>query len=266
MYTWAPLIRIASAPQTATAEEYLSHSSFTLRGIIVREEIPIPMPKHMAVFTAADGQAVAAGSTLALCGDEVIPAPAAGIFTQETDGYEHLTTDMFSEISLHELQLLQLSDASDNEYLGKIISGSGWLLAAEADSACADSLREGQSTAVTVQSDTPFAMNVTVIHISPEQQGKCAVVFRCIDRLQQTYHLRQLTVLLPNTTLEGLRVPTETIHTDEAGCFVYILSASKAEKTYVTILSTETDFTIVSKDSSADALRAGDTILISAPS
>lgn len=265
LYLCAPLVRIASAPQVTVAEEYALHRHFTLHGIIVRKELPIPLPKGDAVVVAADGQAVAAGSTIAICGDDPVTAPIAGIYLRETDGFEHLTADMLSELTPDGITQLQGYFVADTPFMGKIIGGTGWLLAALADTECTNELQEGQSIRLTVQTDSPFEVTATVLHISTEDRGKCAVVFRCIDRLQQTCHLRQLTVSLPDSHLEGLRIPTETVHTDEAGSFVYTLSASKAEKIYITILSEEDDFTIVAKDRSANALRAGDQIIISAP-
>ena len=256
LYLCAPLIRIASAPQVTLAEEYTLHRHVTLHGIIVREELPIPLPK---------GGTVVAGSTVAICGDEPVTAPIAGIYLQETDGFEHLTADMLSELTPDGIAQLEARCISDTPFMGKIIGGTGWLLAAPADTECTNELQEGQSVRLTVQTDPPFAVTATVLHISPEDRGKCAVVFRCIDRLQQTCHLRQLTVSLPGSHLEGLRIPTETVHTDEAGSFVYTFSASRAEKRYITILSEEDNFTIVAKDRFADALRAGDQIIISAP-
>lgn len=265
LYLCAPLIRIASAPQVATVQEYVRQRTHTLRGIIVREETPIPRQAISAVPVAADGQAVAAGSTIAVFGRQSIPAPTAGIYVRETDGYEYLTADMLAEITPTGVDRLLRSDAADTPYLGKIIRGNGWLLAAAADTSCADLLQEGRSLELTVQAEEPFTLTAAVIHISPSENGRCAVVFRCIDRLQHTLHLRHLTVSLSDESMEGLCVPTQTIHTDEAGSFVYTLSASKAEKTYVTILSEENDVTVVSKDSSADTLCAGDTIIVSAP-
>lgn len=265
LYLYAPLIRIASAPQVTLAEEYTLHRHVTLHGIIVREELPIPLSKRGTVVVAVDGQAVAAGSTVAICGDEPVTAPIAGIYLQETDGFEHLTADMLSELTPDGIAQLEARCISDTPFMGKIIGGTGWLLAAPADTECTNELQEGQSIRLTVHADSPFEVTATVLHISTENCGKCAIVFRCIDRLQQTCHLRQLSVSLPGSHLEGLRVPTKTVHTDEAGSFVYTFSASKAEKTYVTILSEEDDFTIVAKDRSANALRAGDQIIISAP-
>lgn len=265
LYLCAPLVRIASAPQMTVAEEYALHRHFTLYGIIVREELPIPLPKRGTVVVAADGQAVAAGSTVAICGDAPVTAPIAGIYLRETDGFEHLSADTLSELTPDGIAQLQARTLPDTASAGKVIGGNSWFLAASADTECTGELQEGQSIRLTVQTDSPFAVTATVLHISPEDRGKCAVVFRCIDRLQQTCHLRQLTVSLPGSHLEGLRIPTETVHTDEAGSFVYTFSASRAEKRYITILSEEDDFTIVAKDRSADALRAGDQIIISAP-
>lgn len=265
LYLWAPVIRILTAPETAVVEEYSKQSSYTMEGIIIREETLIPYPKLGAVPIVADGQALAAGAQIALSGDRYILAPSAGIYLRETDGFETLTEDTLSDITPTELDRLLQTDAANSSNLGKIISGNGWLFAALGEIDWVDSLQEGQSAKLTIQSDIPMELTATVLHISPEENGRCAVVFRCIDHLQSTVRLRHLTATMNGSNARGLRIPTEAVYTDEAGSFVYKRSASRAEKLYVTILSEDNDFTIVFQDSSAHALHAGDTIIISAP-
>lgn len=265
VYLCAPVTRILTAAETAVAEEYFEQSGCTLEGIILREEIVIPRPKARAVPIAEDGQALAAGAQLAVCGDQFILAPAAGIYLRETDGFEHLSPQAPTDITPAALNTLLQTPAAGTPDLGKIIVGSGWLFAASADAQWAEQLQEGSSAVLNVQTETPFSLTATVLHISPAENGRCVVVFRCIDHLRSTAHLRQLSVTLTDTVLQGLRIPTQAVHIDEAGSFVYKHSASRAEKTYVTILSENSDFTVVSRDSSAHALHAGDTIIISAP-
>lgn len=265
LYLWAPVSRILTAPETAVAEEYFKQSTYTMEGIIVRKETTIPYPNIRAVPTIEDGQAIAAGTQIAVSGDQAILAPAAGIYLREIDGYEHLTEDMLSGITAAELERLKQTDPANSPALGKIISGNGWLFAALVETDCVEALQEGQSIRLTIQADTSMEVTAAVLQISLEENGKCAVVFRCIDHLQSTAHLRHLTATINSSSIQGLRIPTEAVYTDEAGSFVYILSASQAEKRYVTILSEDNDFTIVSQDSSAHALHAGDTIILSAP-
>lgn len=265
LYLCAPVTHILSAPQTAVAEEYYKQSTYILDGIIIRKETPIPYPQLGTISIAADGQAVAAGAQIAVCGDQFILAPAAGIYLRETDGFEHLTEDMLSDIIPGELNRLLQADPVHTLNSGKLVSGTGWLFAALAEPDCAALLQEGQTATLSFSSETPIEVTATVLHISPEENGKCAVVFRCIDHLQSTAGLRHLTATINGSSIRGLRIPTEAVYTDEAGSFIYKHTASKAEKTYVTILSEDNDFTIVSQDSSAHALHAGDTIILSAP-
>ena len=265
LYLCAPVSHLLSSPQTAVAEDYYKQNSHTLEGIIIRRETRIPDPKLGAVFLIEDGQTVAAGTQLAVSDNQPLPAPAAGIYLRETDGFEHLTEDMLSDITPAVLNRLLQSDPVHTLNAGKIISGNGWLIAALGETDCMEALQVGQSIRLTIQSDTPTEVTATVLQISPEENGTCAVVFRCIDHLQSTLRLRHIAVTLNGSSTRGLRIPTQAVHTDEAGSFVYKNAASKAEKTYVTILSEDNDFTIVSRDSSAHALHAGDTIILSAP-
>lgn len=265
LYLCAPVSRILTVPETVAAEEYFRQNTYTLEGIIIRKETTIPYPKFGAVPILEDGQAIAAGAQIAVSGNQFILAPAAGLYLRETDGYEHLTEEMLFEITPLQLERLEQADPAHSPALGKIISGNAWLFAALAEADCAESLQKGQSIRLTIQADAPMEVTAAVLQISPAENGRCAVVFRCIDRLQSTAHLRHLTASINSSSIQGLRIPTEAVFTDETGSFVYILSASQAEKRYVTILSEDNDFTIVSQDSSAHALHAGDTIILSAP-
>lgn len=263
MYLWGAVVRFASVPQVIAAEEYIQQQNFSLHGIIAREETLISFRGIGAVPVVSDGQAVATGSTVAVWGEQNIPAPIAGIYVNQADGFEHLTADMLSKLTPEKLEALPRANTSIPRHAGKIIGKSHWFLAVTVEAECTALLQEGGSVELNAQVETPFSFTATVIHISPAENGRCTVVFRCIDHLQNILQLRQLTVLLPHSRVEGLSIPTQAIHTDETGCFVYVLSASTAEKKYVTILSEGDVRTVVSKDSSADALRAGDNILIS---
>ena len=263
LYLCAPVIDLLTAPKTAVAEEYFRQSTYTLEGIIIREETTIPSPNPSAVPIAEDGQAVAAGARIAVCGDQFILAPSAGIYLRETDGFEHLTESILADITPAALDGLLQADPASSSAQGKIISGNKWLFAALAETDCAALLQEGRTARLTIPSDSPIELTATVLRISPEENGRCAVVFRCIDHLQSTVRLRRLTATMNGSQTQGLRLPTQAVCTDEAGSFVYRYTASKAEKIYVTILSEDNDFTIVSKDSSAHALHAGDRIISS---
>jgi len=265
MYLWGAVIRFASVPQVIAAEEYIRQESSPLHGIIAREETLISFRGIGAVPVVADGQAVAAGTTVAVWGEQNIPAPTAGIYVNQADGFEYLTGDTLSKFTPDKLEELPQANTSIPQHAGKIIDKSHWFLAVTAEAECAALLQEGYCVELNAQGESPFSFNATVIHISSAENGHCIVVFRCIDHLQNILHLRQLTVLLPHSPVEGLLIPKQAIYTDETGSFVYVLSASMAEKKYVTILSEEDRCTVVSKDSSADALRAGDHILISTP-
>jgi len=266
LYILAPLLRnVGDSCRTAIAEEYLREEIWELHGIIIREEAVIPSQGITAFPTAADGQAVAAGTEIAAGPMGSILAPAAGIYVRQTDGYEHLTLQMVSSLSPDDVTEFEAFAFSEAPNLGKIVTDHSWLLAVAITDEQAAHLKMHSHVVFTAKGETELTLTATAVHISPSEKGRCVAVFRCVDHLRSVLHLRQLTVLLPQSRTEGLRIPAAAVYADEGRSFVYIRSASRAEKIYVNILFEEADAVIVSKDSSADALRAGDTVIIGAP-
>ena len=264
LYIFAGVLQITgdSFP-TAIAEEAVQEVVWELDGIIIREESVIPAQGIAAIPTADDGQAVAAGAEIAVGPNGSIPAPCAGIYVRHLDGYEYLTPQIVSDLSPTALDRLQKQPASPN--LGKLITDHSWQLAVTLDDTQAAQLQPDSRVVLTVKEDPTLALPASVIHISTPEQGRCTALFRCTERLDSIVQLRKLTVFLTKERTEGLRIPIGAVHTDEAGSFIYIRCAHRAEKYYVTILSEEADAYIVSKDSSANALRAGDTVILGTP-
>lgn len=264
LYILAGVLEITGKqPSTAVAQEAARKSVMELKGIIIREETVIPARGFAALPTAADGQAVPAGGEIAVSSAGKTYAPCAGIYVRETDGYEHLTPQMVWELSPADADRLQMQPASPN--IGKLITDHSWLLAVTMETEQAARLQTDSHVVFACKEAPDLSLTASVIHISPSEHGKCLAVFRCTEHLSHILHLRELTVLLTETRPEGLRIPAVAVHTDEAGSFVYIRYAHRAEKQYVTVLSEEDDTCIVSKDSSADALRVGDTVILGTP-
>lgn len=265
LYLSAPVIRILSAPKTAVVLPYSEQPVYTLQGILIREELLIPSLGIGTVSVTESGQTVAAGALIAVKGSESLLAPVPGLYLRETDGLEHLTADMLSALTPRSLVQLRESQPTATANHGKLICGNEWLFAALTDAEYAERLQTNRSVSLTAQTQPPFSFTATVIQVSSAENGKCAVVLRCIDHLHHIAHLRQLTVTAAGTPVQGLRVPAEAVYADEHGSFVYRCSASEAEQCYVTIVSEETDWFLVSQDRSAYALHAGDTIILKAP-
>lgn len=230
---------------------------------MIREEAVIPPQGITAFPTVADGQAVAAGAQIARSGNTGIFAPAAGIYTHSTDGYEHLSQEDVSILSVQDAdRLLQIQPIHTPNF-GKIVTDHSWLLVAVTDTALPHSIQAKDRIILTAVGSKDFTLTATVVQVIQSEQNRCAVVFRCVDHLSDTLSLRHLTVSLPLGQIEGLRIPTKAIYTDETGSYVYIRSAAHAKKIYVNILFVENNDTIVAAGNSADTLQVGDIIILS---
>ena len=103
-----------------------------------------------------------------------------------------------------------------------------------------------------------------VTRISHPSNGQCAVVFKCRTALNDTIALRELTADIVYDRVSGLRIPAKSVHVDEDGqTFVYVISAMEVEKKTVEVICSTGDYYIVSVESRADALRAGNEIIVS---
>ena len=90
------------------------------------------------------------------------------------------------------------------------------------------------------------------------------MVFSTERALDDTLNMRVAAANIVFSEEDGLRVPLKAVHVDKDGkTFVYCLTAQQVEKKYVSILSTEKDYYLVSIDADADALREGNTVVVS---
>ena len=107
-------------------------------------------------------------------------------------------------------------------------------------------------------------MTAVVQQISVADNGQCAVVFKCRTAMNETLALRQLTAEIVYDEISGLRVPVKAVHLSEDGTpFVYVISAMKVEEKPIEILYTADDYYIAAIGTAANALRAGNEIIVS---
>ena len=261
LYLGAFFFRQLIAPyETVTAQEFLQEDILSLSVIVIREETVIHTIGQHIDFTAESGQTLAKGTPVAIVETRTVTTPVAGIFLQELDGYEHLSPDTLKDLTVWQLDTLLEDPHTSVNSAGKVITGFVWYLAAALHESDAARLQVGTN----LQLNTEKPVSASVIHISAPTDGKCAVIFRCTDHLESALYSRELSASILCSKTEGLRIPKAAVLKEEDGrCFVFVISARRAEKKNVTILSETDEDVIVEKDSSAGSLRAGDTIIVS---
>lgn len=193
-----------------------------------------------------------------------IQSPVSGIFTTAVDGYEYLTPEMLAELTPDSLRELAGQRNDPGENLGKVVTGSKWYFAALVNEEDALRLTEGGTAMLELGKYASGTVTAIVQRISHPQNGQCAVVFKCRTALTDTLALRELTAEIVYEQISGLRVPTKAVHVDDEGhTFVYVISAMQVEKKGVQVLYSAGEYYIVAIETDADALRAGNEIIVS---
>ena len=92
-----------------------------------------------------------------------------------------------------------------------------------------------------------------------------AVVFSCDTALADTLAMRTVSANVVFDAYSGIRVPTEALQTDEDGeqAYVWVITAMQLERKNVSVLYQNEDFAVIARDSSANALREGNTVVVS---
>ena len=192
-------------------------------------------------------------------------APAAGVFSAETDGFEGLTPAVLDGISPEGVENLrsQGSDVPD-DVIGKIVTNHAWYYAAVMAEKDSDRLRVGDVTSLDFGYRSSRTVRASVRSISPtDRAGKVAVVFRCSSALAETLSLRLAEAEVVFRTYSGLRVPKKAVHVEDGKTVVYTVSAGQMERKSVDILYTGEDFYLVEAGSEGSSLRAGNELIIS---
>ena len=193
----------------------------------------------------------------------MIEAPSAGIFTRTTDGFESTSSAEVTSITVSGLKDLmnQSAEPEDGAY-GKLIRSFTWQFLALVDEATAERLSEGASVSLGFSRYYSGLIPATVLSVSKEDGGKCAVVFSTKYALSETMAMRHATAEIIFSQSNGLRVPVSAMHVDEDGnSFVYCLTAQKVEVKPVEILTSNDEYYLVRQETSAKALHEGDTLI-----
>ena len=192
-------------------------------------------------------------------------APAAGVFSAETDGFESLTPAVLDGITPEGVENLrtQGSDVPD-DVIGKVVTNHAWYYAAVMAEKDSDRLRVGDVTSLDFGYRSSRTVRATVRSISPtDRSGRVAVVFRCSSALAETLSLRLAEAEVVFRTYSGLRVPKKAVHVEDEKTVVYTVSAGQMERKVVDILYTGEDFYLVEAGSEGSSLRAGNELIIS---
>lgn len=232
--------------------------SLELTGLVIRREQLICSPGK-AQLCPADGERLPADSLIAVFHDgSELRSQASALFFSDYDGFEYLSPDSLSSLSRRDLEaLLQQGAEPDKGAIGRLVSGWDWYFAAlpESDAALPSPGRctllfEGMEQGVAAElisagEDLPFILRLT-----------CGG--------EEYLHLRKTKAQLIFSEHTGLELPEEAVRQDADGNeYVYTITAGLVERRPVEILYRAEGRCIAAVSTRADALREGNTLIVS---
>ncbi len=210
-----------------------------------------------------------------------VTAKHSGTFSALVDGLEDvLTPAAVRELTPSALDAILDAGAGHVEAVGKLITSNRWYFAANLPVEVAEQLKTGSTALLRFSGDFDQDVEMRVEQINGEENGQACVVFSTDRYLGQTTLLRFQSAELIFNSYSGLRIPKQALHmekyttadaqsgqvTEHQMLGVYILIAGKAEFKQVRVVTESDEFYVVESVSAtaADALRAGDEIIVRA--
>ena len=219
--------------------------SAAIEGVAVRTEEPLTVPAGIA-----DGARVPAGA-------DGFARPAVCFL--QADGYEYLTPDMLDGLTVESLRDILAAEPEKSLSGGRAVYG----FASLADDGAP--LHEGGSCEILFDGFEKSTA-AEIISVSAAENGQRALLLRLTASSPEYLSLRRSGAEIIFSRYSGLELPLEAVHTDgERNNFVYISTAGIVRSLDVDIIYTDKagGFCLAAQDASFDALREGNTVIVS---
>lgn len=214
-----------------------------------------------------------------------LTAPEAGLYSAEVDGFESvLTPELLDGLTPSQLSSLT-ADPSVSSRVGKLVLGDAWYYAAilSAEDAMAlqerqAALRNGDTLLLRFSKGVDRDLPVTLQSVGARENGRVVAVFRGTAYLQELTLLRQQRAEVITGTIDGIRVPRESLRAERAyldengktavedGTGIYCMVGREARFKPVEVVYSADTFVLVrsTSDSGDRQLRPGERIVVSA--
>jgi hypothetical protein len=223
---------------------------------------------------------------------KTIKSPRSGLFSAVVDGYESvLTPESLDTLTPSGLDTLTAGEIPANT--GKLILGDSWYYAGTLSAKDAETLKNRSSHMTGSErlylrftKNVDRDLEVELVSIGQEENGRCVAVFRGNTYLQELTLLRRQSAEIVLDSTDGIRVPraalrsavrevtetdpeTEEETTKQVSVTgVYCVSGAKAVFKPVEVLYTGEDYAVVRTTADAEAeklrLRPGDEVIVAA--
>ena len=196
----------------------------------------------------------------------ILTAERSGVFSTLIDGYEALTPALLEDLTPETLDAL--TDYSPDKpagAYGKLVTSYQWYFAAAMSADDAENLAVGRTATLNFGRYYGADIYARVVSISAPSDGVVAVVFRCDTALADTLAMRCVPANVVFATYSGIRVPAQAVQYDrETGThFVWCVTAMQLERKDVEVVYADSDIAVIAESTAADALRDGNTVVVS---
>lgn len=180
-------------------------------------------------------------------GAEYVKAPMSGIVSYKVDGLEDkLTPDMFSSLSKEYLESLDLKTgkivASSNE-AGKVIDNFCCYIATVSDSEDAKNAQVGQEVSVRLPNNAEISAEIT--NIIKEDDEEVLLILKINEQIEELINYRKISFELIWWSKTGLKIPNQSIVTENDLSYVVRSRAGYLSKLLVKVTKTGEKYSIV---------------------
>lgn len=251
---------LAPGLRTAPVGSVTVTESLTLRGLALRSERLIGLDG--GEILAENARRVPAGGLVARTEEEAVTLSDSALFFTDWDGLERLGPDCLENLTVSGLrQLLEEEPSTEANVLGRLVFGYDWYFAALIKEDAALSAPSGYRLLFEGM-DRPA--QAELIFLSPPEGDRRAALFRLKESGESWLSLRMTAATLLLSEISGLEVPEEAVRRNADGSeFVYTVTAGVIERKAVEILYRGEGRCVAARDRGADALREGNTVVVS---
>ena len=171
-------------------------------------------------------------------GAEPVRAGRPGLFSAFTDGYESISFADVADITPSGCDtLLDAPQNLPSDVLGKLITGTTWYYVTAIPAEHAEKLTPGRQVRLGFSRTYGETLSMTVVSVSAEEDGRCAVIFSSNKYLSDLTQVREMYGEIMFDVVEGYSIPLEALHMDDNGTYVYIITNLQADQVYVDVQS-----------------------------
>lgn len=203
-----------------------------------------------------------------------IYARASGIFSSYIDGLEELVTPFnmneltpskFNELHAFDEANIKENKQSDSPYSCKVIDNYRYFIAFETDEETAADISAGSKAKIRFYDISPKASTVSVVSVSPPEEGKVIVICECRNYLEGLLVQRFVNIEFIKKTYSGYKISLSALRTKDNENGVYVLRENIIKFIPVNIVYNEKEILLVESADKKNPLILYDEVIVNSP-